>query len=58
MPVSINQVESEIDVESAAGAAQSTGQEQDTAQALQLWQALARQQQRHEARTAAWGFDD
>lgn len=57
MPVTINEVESQIEVESAPAHADRP-REEDTAQALQRWQELAREQMRREARTAAWGFDD
>ena len=57
MPVTINEVESRIEVESAPAHAERPSEE-DAAQALQRWQELAREQMRREARTAAWGFDD
>jgi hypothetical protein len=57
MPVTINEVESQIEVESASGQTESS-QEDDSIQAMQSWQELARQQMRRETRTAAWGFDD
>lgn len=57
MPVTINEVESNIEVEPAAAQAEA-GHEEVPAQALQRWIELAREQMRREARTAAWGFDD
>lgn len=57
MPVTINEVESQIEVESTAGQAEGS-REEDAIQAMQRWQELARAQMRREARTAAWGFDD
>jgi hypothetical protein len=57
MPVTINEVESQIEVESASAQTVSS-HEDDAIQAMQRWQELARAQMRREARTAAWGFDD
>lgn len=57
MPVTINEVDSQIEVEGNAAQAEG-GREEDALQAMQRWQQLAREQMRREARTAAWGFDD
>jgi hypothetical protein len=57
MPVTINQVESQIEVESPDSSGEAPRTEA-SAQALQRWQELARREARLSARTAAWGFDD
>jgi hypothetical protein len=57
MPVNINQVDAQIDVESKTDEAEPP-REDDTTRALQRWEELARLQMQRALRTAAWGFDD
>ena len=57
MPVTINQVESQIEVESPDSSGEAPRTEAP-AEALQRWQELARREARLSERTAAWDFDD
>lgn len=57
MPVTINEVESRIEVLPPGGGGEGLSPEV-VARIVQIWLELARRQQRNEARTAAWGFDD
>lgn len=58
MPVTINEIESQVEVESGAPPAGESSRSDNAAEALQRWQELARLQAQREMRTAAWGFDD
>ncbi len=57
MPVTINQLESQIEVESPQGGAEAPRTEAP-AEALQRWQEIAHREAQLCARTAAWDFDD
>lgn len=59
MPVTINEVESRVEVEPEPGTTPAAAARTAlTAAALQQWLDLARRRAELEARTAAWGFDD
>lgn len=57
MPVTINQLESQIEVESPQSGTEAPRTEAPAA-ALQGWQEIARREAQLNARTAAWDFDD
>lgn len=57
MPVHIDQVEAEVEVQSGTPAA-GASEAQDEAQALERWREAARREQQRTARTAAYDFDD
>lgn len=57
MPVTINEVESRVEVLPPGEGGEAPSPDV-TARIVQIWLELARRQQRNEARTAAWGFDD
>lgn len=59
MPVTINEVDSQVEVESSGGGGGGEASRTEApAEALQRWQELARREAQYEARTSAWGFDD
>ena len=57
MPVTINEIESQIQVEAPASHGEAARPELP-AEAQQRWQEMARREAQREARTSAWGFDD
>jgi len=57
MPIHIDQVETQVDVE-APGGARDAPSMQAPPEALPRWQELAQRAAQLAARTAAWGFDD
>lgn len=58
MPVIIENLESQVEVEPTAAQGPVEQRDDDAVKALQRWQEMARTLARREARTAAWGFDD
>ena len=60
MPVTINEVDSEVDVQSGerGGGGDSSPKTQPTPEAQGNWLEIARRELQRELRTAAWGFDD
>uniref|UniRef100_UPI003F4986C1 hypothetical protein n=1 Tax=Cupriavidus yeoncheonensis TaxID=1462994 RepID=UPI003F4986C1 len=56
MPITVNELEAQIEV--APGAGQAEAGQEDRAEAMQRWLDLAREQLRRDARTAAWANDD
>lgn len=57
MPIAIDQVDSQIEVENPPGNHEPPRNAAPT-EALPRWQELARREAQRCARTAAWGFDD
>ena len=57
MPVTINELDSHIDVEAPSDQMEQ-GRPEDSAEALQRFAEQARLLKQREARTAAWDFDD
>lgn len=62
MPVTINEMETQVEVETQAdgsgGGSADASADMHPVEALRQWQALAGRALQREARTAAWGFDD
>jgi len=58
MPIHINEVEAEVEVESAARAGGEAAELRSDAAELNRWREQARREQRLAARTAAFDFDD
>lgn len=58
MPIHLNEVETQVDVETAPGAAAEPPRTQAPPEALPRWLELARRAHDRAARTAAWNFDD
>jgi hypothetical protein len=57
MPIQINEVETQVDVQ-APGSAQETPSTKAALEALARWQEMARRGSQLAERTAAWNFDD
>jgi len=57
MPITINEVESQIQVDAPASQGE-TARPEMSAEAQQRWQEMARREAQREARTTAWNFDD
>lgn len=57
MPIQINEVETQVDVETP-GAAHEPPRTQPPAEALPRWQELAHRDAQLRERLAAWNFDD
>ena len=63
MPVQINEVDAEVEVQSGdrgagQGGGEASARTQPTPEAGHDWIELARREAQRAARTAAWGFDD
>ena len=64
MPVTINEVDAEVNVQSGergvegGGSSDASSKTQPTPESQATWMELARREAQREARTAAWGFDD
>jgi hypothetical protein len=57
MPIRIDEMQTQVDVQSGEGA-HAPERQQPQAEALPDWDRLARRQAELQARTAAWNFED